>query len=114
MRGHRVRVCAAVLTTLLAGCTRWEPVPTPTPAASGSSLPPSLRVWPAGAASTVLVAPFVRNDTLYGRSHGDTVAVALRQIECVAKPRLDGARTAGSVAGGLALWAAVGLLTLQD
>jgi hypothetical protein len=62
----------------------------------------------------VLVAPFVRHDTLYGRSHGDTVAVALTQIARAARPRLDGARTAGSVAGGLALWATVGLLTLQD
>ena len=96
---------------LLAACTRWETVPTPM---APAALPSSLRVWSSDAARTVLNDPFVRQDTLYGRSGGDTVGIALTRIERVARPRLDGAKTAGTLVGGVAAWVALGLLTLRD
>ena len=91
-----------ILGVLLAGCHRWEAyaVPnTPKP-----SLPSYLRASAPGGTSTVLVEPFVRRDTLFGRSEGDTLAVALSALERLERPRLDGLRTAGTVVGVLAAW----------
>ena len=58
----------------------------------------------------MLVHPFVRRDTLYGRSRGDTLGIPLIAIEHVERPRLDGLRTAATVVGGIAAWVTVGLL----
>jgi hypothetical protein len=79
----------------------------PTP---GPELPSSLRVWSSEAGATVLAQPFVRGDTLYGRSRRDTVAFAVSDLARVERPRLDGWRTAAGVVGGLAAWITVGLL----
>lgn len=95
------------LLLLLLGCTRWESYevpPEPEPA-----LPSSLRVSAPGHPSTVLVQPYVRRDTLYGRSRGDTLGFVLPAIERVERPRLDGLRTAAVVVGGLAAWITLGL-----
>jgi hypothetical protein len=64
-------------------------------------LPSSLRVWSSDRQATVLDHPFVRGDTLHGRSRGDTLGIALASIARVARPRLDWARTAGSMAAGV-------------
>lgn len=107
MRDLRFRVSASVLLALLLGCTRWESYRVPM--APAQSLPASLRVWTSDR-STVLARPFVRRDTLYGRSHGDTLGIALPAIERLERPRLDGVRTAGAVVGGVAGWVTLGLL----
>jgi hypothetical protein len=96
-----------VVTFLLSGCTRWEAyrlLPEPAPA-----LPPALRVWSTDGVRTDLWEPRVRGDTVYGRSHGDTIGVAVREIERAARPRVDAARTTGAVLGGMAGWIALGL-----
>ena len=111
MHWQRVRVPSVVFTALLAGCTRWETVPTPI---APADLPSSVRVWSTDGARTVLSAPFLQQDTLYGRSGGDTVGIALTRIERVARPRLDGAKSAGTLVGGLAAWLTLGLMTLRD
>jgi len=108
MPARRSRAPAMILVVLLAGCTRWEPYALPT--AQPADLPSALRVWPAGNAATELAAPFVRGDTLYGRTRGDTIGVALASIERAARPRLDGLRTAGSVVGGMAILIALALV----
>jgi hypothetical protein len=77
---------------------------------AGPVLTSSVRVWTSGRA-TVLAQPFVRRDTLYGRSRGDTLGIAVTTIERVERPRLDGLRTAGAVVGGLASWITLGLLS---
>ena len=110
MRAPRRHSGAVALIALLAACTRWETVPTPV---GPANLPSSLSVWSNGA-STLLNAPFVRQDTLFGRSGGDTVGIALTSIDRVARPRLDVAKSAGTLLGGLAAWTAVGLATLRD
>jgi hypothetical protein len=69
-----------------------------------------LRVWTSGRGAAVLIQPFVRGDTLYGRLRGDTMGLALGTIERLQRPRLDGMRTAGAVVGGLAGWITLGLL----
>jgi hypothetical protein len=107
MRARSARVGAITLTVLLGGCTRWESYPVPR--APEPALPASLRVWSSGGVATELAQPFVRGDTLYGRSRGDTIGVSMARIERVARPRVDGLRTAGAVVGGLAGWIALGL-----
>jgi hypothetical protein len=92
---------------LLGGCTRWEPYSLS--AAATRALPSALRVWADGDTATQLAEPFVRGDTLYGRSRGDTIGLAVARIERVARPRVDGLRTAGAVVGGVATWIALGL-----
>jgi hypothetical protein len=77
---------------------------------SAAALPSSLRVWSSDREPTLLDRPIVRGDTLYGRSRGDTLGIALTTIARAARPRLDGARTAGVVVGGLAGWISLGLL----
>ena len=54
--------------------------------------------------------PFVRLDTLYGRSGGDTLGFALPVEGQVERPRLDGLRTAAVVVGSLGAWIGLGLL----
>jgi hypothetical protein len=108
MRKPRFRVCAGVLLLLSLGCTRWESYPVPVAPAPG--LPASLRVWTSGGAGTVLAQPFVHCDSLYGRSRRDTLGIALRVIERLERPRLDGVRTVGAVVGGVAGLISLGLL----
>jgi hypothetical protein len=55
----------------------------------------------------------VRGDTLYGRSRGDTLRVALPEIRRLERPRLDAVRTVSAVVGGLAGWLALGLVTMR-
>jgi hypothetical protein len=111
MGWHRTRALSIAFAALLGACTRWETVPTPV---APAELPSSIRVWSTDGARTVLSTPFVRQDTLYGRVGGDTVGIALARIERVARPRLDGAKSAGTLVGGLTAWLALGLLTLRD
>jgi hypothetical protein len=111
MRWQRARVPSVAFAALLTACTRWEPVPIPI---APADLPSSVRVLSTDGARTLLNAPFVRQDTLYGRSGDDTVGIALTRIERVARPRLDGAKSAGTLVGGLAAWLTLGLLTRRD
>jgi hypothetical protein len=111
MGWQRTRVLSVAFAALLGACTRWETVPT---LVAPAELPSSIQVWSTDGARTLLRTPFVRQDTLYGRSGGDTVGIALARIERVARPRLDGARSAGSLVGGLAAWLALALLTMRD
>jgi len=84
----RACICGAIF--FLMACTHWESYQlptTPTPA-----LPSSLRVSAPGRGSTVLAAPFVRGDTLYGRYRGIIVGIARHAIDRVERPRLNGLR----------------------
>jgi hypothetical protein len=109
--GRSARVLSVAFAALLAACTRWEAMPTPI---APADLPRSVRVWSTDGARTLLSAPFVRQDTLYGRSGDDTVGIALTRIERVARPRLNAAKSAGTLVGGLAAWLTLALLTLRD
>lgn len=111
MGGQSARVPSVAFVALLGACTRWETVPTPV---APAELPSSIQVWSIDGARTALSTLFVRQDTLYGRSAGDRVGIPLARIERVARPRLDGAKSAGTLLGGLAAWLALGLMTLRD
>lgn len=82
----------------------------PTPAPETSRLPRSLRVRTADHEAMVLTGPWVRADTLYGRSRADTLGIPLSAVQGLERQRLEVGRTVGSVAGGLALWITVALV----
>jgi hypothetical protein len=92
------------------GCAHWEPYPIPNAGAPSPSFPSSLRVTPAAGSPIVVVEPVVQADSLYGRSRGDTVALALRTIQTLERQKLDAGRTLLTVLGGLAAWISLGLL----
>lgn len=94
---------------LLTGCAHWESYPVPSAGGPSPRFPSSLRVTAEGAPA-VVVEPFVRADTLYGTSRGDSVAVALHTIQSLERQRLDGGRTFIAVFGGLTAWLGLGLL----
>ncbi len=96
------------LVVLLMGCTRWESYEVPP--APEPDLPSYVRVSAPGRSAAVLVHPFVRLDTLYGRSGGDTLGFPLPVVGQVERPRLDGLRTAAVVVGSLGAWIGLGLL----
>jgi len=96
------------LVLLLLGCTRWETYEVPS--GPKPALPSSVRVSAPGYPSTVLVQPYVRRDTLYGRSRGDTLGFVLPALERVEWPRLDGLPTAAVVVGSLTAWITLGLV----
>jgi hypothetical protein len=105
MRKPILFLLALAVTQLLPGCTRWEAYALPTTLTP--NLPSYLRISAPGRMSTVLVDPFVRRDTLFGRSHADTLAIALPAIERLERPRLDRLRTAAALVGGVAGWIAL-------
>jgi hypothetical protein len=74
-------------------------------------LPTSLRARTVTGPATVLADPFVRADTLFGRRAGDTLGVALVDLDGLERPRVHPARTAGLVLGMAAGWITLGLLT---
>ena len=102
MAFRNYRACAWAVAVLLTGCTRWESYRVPT--APAPRLPSYLRVSAPGQDSLVLLEPFVRRDTLFGRLGSDTLGIAVPTIERLERPRLDGLRTFGVVVGGLATW----------
>ena len=101
----RLRVVA--LAVVLTGCTRW--VPYQTQATPAPDLPRTVRVWSAGGEAAELTEPFVKGDTLYGRARDDTLGVAIARIDSIARPRVDGRKTAGVVVASLAGWIALGV-----
>ena len=96
------------VTLLLGSCTYWESYP-PLAPTSPSRLPSSLRVAFDTGTSVLLVDPFVRADTLFGRTGRNTVGVPLGQIRKLQRQRVHGLRTLGLVAGVSAVWITVGL-----
>jgi hypothetical protein len=82
----------------------------PPPDADALRMPTSLRVWAPDHEATVLAWPFVRADTLYGRSRGNTLSIPLSAVRRLERQRLEVGRTVAAVVGGLALWTTVGLV----
>ena len=107
-RQHRQWLLATSMLLLVWSCTYWEPYPAPSPGKQ-QRLPSSLRVTPAGGYKTLLVEPYLRSDTLFGRSAGDTLKFPLEHLQLLERQWVDGLRTTGLILGTTALWIVVGL-----
>ena len=94
---------------LLGSCTYWEPYPRPAPAPPSPRLPSSLRAASDSGPPLLLVEPFVRADTLFGRVGRDTVGLPLERLHEIQRQRVHGLRTLGLIAGVSAVWITAGL-----
>jgi hypothetical protein len=98
LRLDLLRVCGPVACTLAAAaCFSWRPYEPAAPLSASSGLPRRLRATLADSSRVELTAPFVRGDTLYGRSGPghDTVAVAVAGVEGLERERFSPWRTFG-------------------
>ena len=69
MRTVRRRAASVALAALLAGCTAWHPYASDLAARPTGRLPHGLRITRTDGSRVMLVAPFVRGDTVLG--HGE-------------------------------------------
>jgi hypothetical protein len=95
---------------MAAGCTYWETYPA-TAIAAEQRLPSSLRVAPSTAGPLLLVHPYLRSDTLFGRSGGNTVGFPVGELRAVERQRVDALRTTGLILVTSGAWITLGLLT---
>jgi hypothetical protein len=88
---------AAAFTLGCAGCFSWRPYEQPAPLSQPTGLPSPLRVTLADSSQAELHSPFVRADTLYGRSgpRRDTLAIAVTAVRGLERERLSVWRTLG-------------------
>jgi hypothetical protein len=88
----------SVITALmLAACTTWQPLAQGSAGAPPARLPYSLRITRLDSSRVAVLAPFVRQDTLFGRKARDTLAVPLQQIRGLERERFSVARTAAVI-----------------
>ena len=89
------------------GCVGWKSYAPAAPLSSSTGLPYRLRATLSDSSRVELTSPFVRADTLYGRSgpHRDAVALAVPTIRGLERERLSVWRTLGVVvAPGADTW----------
>lgn len=93
-------LCACSIVTLapgLPGCFSWRPYEPAVPLSPSTGLPYRLRATLADSTRVELTSPFVRADTLYGRSgpQRDTVAVSVAEVRRLERERFNVWRTLG-------------------
>jgi hypothetical protein len=96
----------------LAGCVGWGPYESPAPLSESRGVPYRLRGTMTDGRRVELTSPFVRTDTLFGRTGPprDTVALAVSDVRGLERERLDIWRTLGlTVAPVAALFAVVAI-----
>jgi hypothetical protein len=88
---------ALVLLLGLAGCATWRPYEPAAPLSDATALPYRLRATLADSSRVELTSPFVRADTLYGRSgpKRDTLALAVEDVRRLERERFSVWRTLG-------------------
>jgi hypothetical protein len=84
---------------LIAGCASWRAYDPALTLHAGQSLPYQIRATRADSSRLMLTDPFVRSDSLYGRSRGDTLGMALADITLLERSRFSVSRTAALVVG---------------
>ena len=96
----RPRLLAALLVSLpVSGCATWRSYEAGPGLSAGQSLPYYLRATREDSSRTVLTAPFVRADTLYGQRDRDLIAVPVAEIVHLERQRVNPGRTAALVFG---------------
>ena len=96
------RACSTLVLSLsLAACFSWRPYEPAAPLSQSTALPYRLRVTLADSSRVELTSPFVRADTLYGRSgpRRDTLALAVTEVRRLERERFSVWRTLGVTVG---------------
>ena len=98
--------CSTLVIALsLVGCFSWRPYEPAAPLSQSARLPYRLRATLADSSRVELSSPFVRADTLYGRSgpRRDTVALAVTEVQRLERERFSIWRTLGLTVGAPAV-----------
>jgi hypothetical protein len=110
-----------VLTVLLslgtAGCFAWRPWEPAAPLAEGSDLPHRVRITTQDSKRMALNAPYVRGDSLFGRTNDghDTAGFAVAEVRSLEAERFHLWRTLGlTVAAPAAAVMAIYLIVCDD
>ena len=92
---------ALALALSLTGCFSWRPYEPAAPLSQSTGLPYRLRATLADSSRVELTSPFVRADTLYGRSgpERDTLALAVTEVRGLERERFSVWRTLGLTVG---------------
>ena len=86
-----------LLTLGAAGCFTWRPYEPAAPLAESSKLPHRVRVVVGDLPPVPLNSPYVRRDSLFGRTDGrDTVAFAVADVESLEASHFNLWRTLGA------------------
>jgi hypothetical protein len=96
------RLALPVLLALTAaGCFTWRPWEPAAPLAQGADLPHRVRVTAGEKKPVALNAPYVRNDSLFGRTNDgrDTVGFAVADVRGLETERFHLLRTLGATVG---------------
>ena len=93
------RLAGAFPLLIAAACTTWLPYEGNPKLQPDQSLPFQLRATRSDSSQVSLADPFVRADSLYGRTHGDTVGLPLAEIATLERSRISAWRTAAVVVG---------------
>lgn len=105
--------CIHTLALLATGaCATWRPYEAGPNLQPGQSLPYQLRATRSDSSRIAITDPFIRSDTLYGRTRGDTIAVPLADVAGLERSRIDGLRTIGVLVGVPAVGLGVAYLVL--
>jgi hypothetical protein len=85
----------------LVGCFSWRPYAPAAPLSQSTALPSRLRATLADSSRVELISPFVRADTLYGRSgpRRETLALAVSSLRRLERGRFSVWRTLGVIVG---------------
>jgi hypothetical protein len=96
----RSRLLAGLVLSLsVGGCATWHSYDAGPGLGAGQPLPYFLRATRGDGSRTVLSAPFVQADTLYGRVGRDRVGVHVGEIVHLERQRVNPGRTAALVVG---------------
>ena len=94
------RLLAVLLLSLpVGGCATWRSYDAGPGLSAGQSLPYYLRATREDSSRTVLTAPFVRADTLYGGGDRERIGVPVAEIVHLERQRVNPGRTAALVFG---------------
>lgn len=85
----------------LVGCFSWRPYEPAVPLSQSTGVPHRVRATLADSSRVELTSPFVRADTLYGRSgpRRDTLALAVTEVRRLERERFQVWRTLGVTVG---------------
>jgi hypothetical protein len=110
-------VLPALLALGAAGCFAWRPWEPAAPLAEGADLPHRVRVTTQASKRVALNAPYVRGDSLFGRTNDghDIVGFAVAEVRSLDAERFHLWRTLGlTVAGPAAAFSAIYLLVCDN
>ena len=109
IRDHRRTIAVVLLLLYLPACTSWQ-VGKPSPEEFlENEQPEKVRVTQTNGSRVELVAPKVRADSLVGTVKGDTVSIALSEVQKVEVKEADSTRT-GILVAGIMAWTVVSVV----